>query len=180
MSFIFQYAPAVEYPSTRNGFLAAYPSYWLADAWVVFPVFLTYGAVCALLGTVGKNYKPSFEVPAWTLRLHNAIQVVLSATMLLGLAVSAHSAGYSFSGNHSFRHTRPPTLASHYVFLFVRIFTLSKYYDLVDTAFIVLRGKRRLFSFLHCSHHCVVPLALWYGMMHSPAGDSYAPCMANR
>ena len=42
------------------------------------------------------------------------------------------------------------------------LFYVSKFYELLDTVFIVLR--RRPLEFLHVFHHCVTLLTCWIGL----------------
>jgi GNS1/SUR4 family len=180
----------ITYPTTHQDFVDLYPSFWLTDANIVFPVFLGYAAVCLIVAMIDRqwpNVRPAMRIPKAVMLAHNSIQVVLSATMVLGLVYAPATAGYAFAGNHSFDEQRllqadNPIAAQNgeqLVIAFIRLFTLSKYYDLVDTLLIILGRKDRQFTLLHCGHHAFVPLALWWGMMHSPAGDSYMPALVN-
>jgi len=166
----------VDYPFERVQYYAQYHSYWLASPSVVFSVYISYGIAC-IVSCCFKNRQP-IHVPRFFLVAHNAIQVALSSSMVIGIVVCTFRAGYSLYGNVNFDPNRRSS-SEQGVMFFIRMFTLSKYYDLVDTLFIVLMKKDQQLTFLHCSHHCLVPIAVWYGMGYSPAGDSYVPALVN-
>lgn len=170
------------YPLQRQAFYNEYHSYWLSSPATVWTVYSLYGLACAFVALFLKNRR-AVSFPRWMIIAHNAIQVLLSGTMVCGLVICAYRAGYSLSGNMNFDASRAadPSRAvwERGVMFFIRLFTLSKFYDLVDTLIIVLTKKDAQFTFLHCSHHCIVPVAVWYGMGYSPAGDSYMPALFN-
>ncbi|XP_015911125.1 very long chain fatty acid elongase 4 [Parasteatoda tepidariorum] len=53
---------------------------------------------------------------------------------------------------------------------FVWLFYISKYVDLLDTIFFVLRKKHRQISFLHVFHHSTVILLIWWGIRYKCRG----------
>ncbi|XP_053507288.1 elongation of very long chain fatty acids protein 1a [Ictalurus furcatus] len=50
------------------------------------------------------------------------------------------------------------------------LFYFSKYVELLDTAFFVLRKKHSQVTFLHIFHHSVLPWSWWWGITLTPAG----------
>lgn len=164
-----------DYPTDRAGFESAHGEWALTDDRTVFALYGSYALACALAATVFRN-RPALPLPRAVFVAHNAFQALLSLFMTVGVAASARCAGYSLAGNRIFDPTRAGGCEQGVVF-FVRLFVLSKAYDLVDTLLLVLAKKP--FSMLHCSHHAVVPVALHFGMRYSPAGDSYMPVMVN-
>jgi elongation of very long chain fatty acids protein 4 len=171
-------AAALLYPTDALSFKAAYPSYALNSPAVVVGSFLSYGLACGAARTLWSDRK-AIAVPRALLVLYNAAQVMLSATICFGTLLSARAAGYSFFGNRIFDAQRAALAGEQGVMFFIRLFTLSKYVDLLDSLFLILAKRDRQLSFLHCSHHALVPIAVWYGMWHSPNGDSYVPCLVN-
>lgn len=50
------------------------------------------------------------------------------------------------------------------------MFYISKYIELLDTVFFVLRKKQNQITFLHVFHHSVMPWSWWWGVTLTPAG----------
>ncbi|XP_033838164.1 elongation of very long chain fatty acids protein 1a [Periophthalmus magnuspinnatus] len=50
------------------------------------------------------------------------------------------------------------------------MFYISKYIELLDTVFFVLRKKQNQITFLHVFHHSVMPWSWWWGVALTPAG----------
>ncbi|XP_061551032.1 elongation of very long chain fatty acids protein 1a [Phycodurus eques] len=50
------------------------------------------------------------------------------------------------------------------------MFFFSKFIELLDTVFFVLRKKQNQITFLHVFHHSVMPWSWWWGIMLTPAG----------
>lgn len=51
----------------------------------------------------------------------------------------------------------------------VWLFFITKFIDLLETIFFVLRKKDNQISFLHVFHHSIVPLDVWVGFKYSPS-----------
>ncbi|XP_077415199.1 elongation of very long chain fatty acids protein 1a [Vanacampus margaritifer] len=50
------------------------------------------------------------------------------------------------------------------------LFFFSKFIELFDTVFFVLRKKQNQITFLHVFHHSFMPWSWWWGIMLTPAG----------
>lgn len=50
------------------------------------------------------------------------------------------------------------------------LFLFSKFIELMDTVFFVLRKKRSQITFLHIFHHSVMPWTWWWGVSYVPGG----------
>lgn len=50
------------------------------------------------------------------------------------------------------------------------LFYFSKYIELLDTVFFLLRKKQNQVTFLHIFHHSVLPWTWWWGITLTPAG----------
>ncbi|KAM3604224.1 uncharacterized protein V6R79_008187 [Siganus canaliculatus] len=50
------------------------------------------------------------------------------------------------------------------------LFYFSKYIELLDTVFFVLRKKQTQITFLHVFHHSFMPWTWWWGIILTPAG----------
>ncbi|XP_049603171.1 elongation of very long chain fatty acids protein 1a isoform X1 [Syngnathus scovelli] len=54
------------------------------------------------------------------------------------------------------------------------LFFFSKFIELLDTVFFVLRKKQNQITFLHVFHHSVMPWSWWWGVMLTPGEDRFA------
>ncbi|XP_006823386.1 very long chain fatty acid elongase 7-like [Saccoglossus kowalevskii] len=50
------------------------------------------------------------------------------------------------------------------------LFYFSKFFELFDTIFFVLRKKTKQISFLHVLHHAIMPVSWWYGVKFVAGG----------
>jgi len=53
--------------------------------------------------------------------------------------------------------------------LLIWFFLMSKFVDLLETVFFILRKKHQQVSFLHVFHHSIVPIDVWVGFKYSPS-----------
>lgn len=134
---------------------------------LVYPILgaLTYLTGIKLLEYFMKNRRSAFEVfPGlkWILFLHNLLLTVVSAYMCFGTlkAVSGRivEEGF-FEGWIDSQWVSPKTTDLGY---WCYLFYVSKYYELLDTVFIVL--KKRPTQFVQSWHHTVVMFMFWMGM----------------
>ncbi|KAB7503283.1 Elongation of very long chain fatty acids protein 5 [Armadillidium nasatum] len=59
------------------------------------------------------------------------------------------------------------------------LFHVSKYIDLLDTFFMVVRGNKHQITVLHIFHHSSMILNSWMGVRHAPTGHSFFIHLAN-
>ncbi|CAL8344773.1 unnamed protein product [Merluccius merluccius] len=59
------------------------------------------------------------------------------------------------------------------------LFYISKYIELLDTIFFVLRKKHSQITFLHVFHHSFMPWTWWWGVTLTPAGMGNFHAMVN-
>lgn len=88
----------------------------------------------------------------WPLVIHNIVCTLLSAYCVAVFAVAFTENGDLFSTT-----TNEGTLR-HAIF----IYWMTKWYELLDTVFMVLRHKKSQISFLHVFHHASVPILADY------------------
>ncbi|KAL5968990.1 Elongation of very long chain fatty acid protein [Taenia solium] len=65
---------------------------------------------------------------------------------------------------------------------FIRVgylFYFSKFLELLDTLFFLLRGKYDQVTFLHVFHHGAMPPSIWWGIKYAPGGIVYMFPLAN-
>ena len=107
---------------------------------------------------------------SFSLRYWNLFLAVISLIMFLGMAPPC----FSFFLERGFFELicLPGRELYHGSQMFwVYLFALSKYIELVDTLFLVLRQRR--VTFLHYYHHTTVLLYTWFSMNTLPGGSGY-------
>lgn len=50
------------------------------------------------------------------------------------------------------------------------LYYFSKFIEMLDTVFFVLRKKPKQITFLHVFHHSIMPFTWWFGVRFSPGG----------
>lgn len=111
-----------------------------------------------------------------TIVFYNLLQMLFSAYVFYEMSTSAWLRGYSFRcepckidyGYQSMRTVRACWLH-----------LLSKYTELLDTVFFVLRKRFDLVSPLHLVHHGIMPLTIWCGIKFLPTGHGTFPIFLN-
>lgn len=113
--------------------------------------------------------KSSFDLIKCLMIIYNVSMVIYSAFIVGETCYLLYKAGYGMgcipydkSDNELQRR-------------FVRIgylFYFSKFLELLDTLFFLLRGKFDQVSFLHVFHHGAMPPSIWWGIKYAP-GKSY-------
>lgn len=59
------------------------------------------------------------------------------------------------------------------------MFYLSKFVELLDTVFFVMRKKNNQITFLHLFHHGMMPILMWFGIRWTPGGHCTLLCLIN-
>ena len=90
--------------------------------------------------------------------LHNVICCITSIVTLCLLSASLWEGGSLLK----------LSISNEYLSLGLYIYWLSKYYELLDTVFMILRHKSRQISFLHVFHHSSMPFLADYGYHYAP------------
>ena len=58
-------------------------------------------------------------------------------------------------------------------------FWLSKFIDMLDTVFFVLRKKSSQVTTLHIVHHGILPITVWPGLRYANGGNTAVCCVVN-
>ena len=58
-------------------------------------------------------------------------------------------------------------------------FWLSKFIDMLDTVFFVLRKKTSQVTTLHIVHHGILPITVWPGLRYANGGNTAVCCLVN-
>lgn len=102
---------------------------------------------------------------AWELNtalaVHNGLLCVLSTAMSIGFVANVLHLGLNYgwlNGVYCGIDVSHKDLMS--LFFWTEVFYVSKYYELLDTVFLVLRKKP--LQFLHVYHHAIVLFVTWF------------------
>ena len=105
------------------------------------------------------------SLPSWFIMFHNAAMITLAVIVLIGTLLGAleRSQDPQFGGVAGL-FCPPKGLSSSQLWtgtlgLFVYVFYLSKYVELIDTFILICQGKE--LKFLHCYHHCSMLFVTW-------------------
>jgi len=104
--------------------------------------------------------RPPLKMKSATL-IHNIFLCLLSAAMCIGTLVEL-GIRWNNEGFFCIVCDRNKTAMQGRLAVWMYIFYLSKYYELLDTVIMVL--KKRPLNFLHVYHHCVVMPLFWVYM----------------
>lgn len=122
-----------------------------------------------LLLKIYMNNKNPYELKL-ALNIYNIIQILLNLYMIYGLK-------NIITFNNIFGLN---IIYTNNIDYYVKIHYLSKYFDFLDTFFIILRKKNNQLSFLHIYHHMSVPI-IWGFMIIEGHGNGTASfgCLIN-
>jgi hypothetical protein len=101
----------------------------------------------------------SLKIP---MLVYNAVQVFLSLLMAVQLAPFLGNNFFNISGKFSSK-----------IELWVLVHYVTKYLDMLDSVFMVLRKKGDQLSFLHVYHHCTIGV-IWGLLLHYGVGNGAA------
>lgn len=100
--------------------------------------------------------------PKLAMMIYNVTQVILSVTMTIAMAPYLLNGFFNLKGKF---------VANIEFWIFVHY--LTKYLDMFDTVWMVLRKKDRQISFLHVYHHLTIG-AIWGLLLHYNVGNGTA------
>lgn len=108
--------------------------------------------------------------------VYNISMVLLSAYILEEFMVSGWFAGYSISCQPVDYSLSPQAMRMARVCWW---FYFSKFIELLDTIFFIVRKKFNQISFLHVFHHGIMPVSWWFGVKFVPGGFGTFHAMLN-
>jgi len=132
--------------------------------WKLFSIlFLYYMFVRHWGPRMMKNREP-FNIK-WIMLVHNVFLILLNGVCFI-ISIPYSRFGLSTWECRHYDHTKPE-FKEHLLMFFGYVYYISKFLDLADTVFFVLRKKFRNISGLHVFHHSVMPFAGWIGLKFS-------------
>ncbi|KPP73670.1 elongation of very long chain fatty acids protein 7-like [Scleropages formosus] len=112
-----------------------------------------------------ENRKP-FDLKQ-VLIIYNFGLVALSLYMSYEFLMSGWATGYSFRCDVVDYSNSPQALRMVRV---CWLYYFSKFIEMLDTVFFVLRKKNSQVTFLHVYHHSIMPFTWWFGVKFAPGG----------
>ncbi|XP_038056312.1 elongation of very long chain fatty acids protein 7-like [Patiria miniata] len=110
------------------------------------------------------------------LLVFNFLMVVLSFYTLWEFWMSGWLTGYTLGCQLVDYSTSPKAMRMANV---CWVFYVSKFVEMLDTVFFILRKKNNQISFLHVFHHALMPFSWWIGVKFVPGGFGTFHAMLN-
>nr|DBA17767.1 TPA: hypothetical protein GDO54_016090 [Pyxicephalus adspersus] len=108
--------------------------------------------------------------------VYNFSLVGLSAYIVYEFLMSGWLTGYTWKCDPVDQSDSPMALRMVRV---AWLFLFSKFIELLDTVFFVVRKKNEQITFLHIFHHSVLPWSWWWGVKFGPGGMGSFHAMIN-
>ncbi|RUS88561.1 hypothetical protein EGW08_003661, partial [Elysia chlorotica] len=145
-------------PRVENWFMmqTPWPSFLICSAYFIFVWFSP---------TLMRDRKP-MELRQ-VLIVYNLAMVALSSYTFYEFLMSGWLAGYSLGCQPVDYSNSPQAIRMARA---CWLFYISKFIELLDTVFFILRKKFNQVSFLHVFHHGVMPFSWWFGVKFVPGG----------
>ncbi|XP_041358337.1 elongation of very long chain fatty acids protein 7-like [Gigantopelta aegis] len=130
-----------------------------------FIICFLYVVIVKLGPWLMRDRKP-FEMKN-VLLAYNLVMVIISAYTLEEFLNAGWLAGYSLRCEPVDYSTSPQALRMAKV---CWLFYITKFLELFDTIFFIMRKKFNQVSFLHVFHHGIMPVSWWFGVKFVPGG----------
>ncbi|VDO05216.1 unnamed protein product [Rodentolepis nana] len=127
-------------------------------------------------GIALKPAPPKFDLLKCLMVIYNFSMVMYSLYMTVEITHLLYISDYGL-GCVPFDPT-DNELQRRFVFMGY-MFYFSKFLELLDTLFFLLRGKFDQVTFLHVFHHGAMPPSIWWGIKYSPGGLVFIFPLAN-
>ncbi|XP_056319840.1 elongation of very long chain fatty acids protein 7a [Danio aesculapii] len=121
--------------------------------------------VISLGPKIMENRKP-FDLKR-VLIVYNIFVVSLSVYMCYEFLMAGWGTGYTFGCDLVDYSQSPKAMRMASV---CWLYYFSKFIEMLDTVFFVLRKKPKQVTFLHVFHHSIMPFTWWFGVRFSPGG----------
>jgi hypothetical protein len=134
-----------------------------------YPVFAVIGVYLMFV----KNIGPSFMKGKEAMDLRKLIFVYNFLMMIINFYFFVTASIYTNLGINTWGcmkiNPQDNDAEMQWKLLHIWFFWISKFIDLFETVFFILRKKQSQVSFLHVFHHSVVPIDVWVGFKYSPS-----------
>nr|KAG5714125.1 hypothetical protein BaRGS_020453 [Batillaria attramentaria] len=120
-------------------------------------------------GPVFMKDRPAFNL-RWVLFFYNFGLVILSAYMVHEFLMTAVEAGYSLQCEVLDFSYNPSALR---ILNVTWVYYVSKYIEVADTVFFILRKKTGQITVLHVWHHASIIFFWWFGTAYTPGGQAF-------
>ena len=132
--------------------------------WKLLSILFLYYMFVRHWGPAMMKSREAFDLK-WIMVAHNVFLVLLNGVCFI-IALPYSRFGMTTWECRQYDHTKPE-FQEHLLMAFGYTYYVSKFLDLADTIFFVLRKKYRNISNLHVFHHSVMPFAGWVGLKYS-------------
>ncbi|XP_046328876.2 elongation of very long chain fatty acids protein 7-like [Haliotis rufescens] len=139
--------------------------FMMSTPWPSFLICVLYVVIIKMGPTLMGN-RPPLELKKVML-VYNFCMIILSAYCFIEFAASGWMAGYSLGCQPVDYSNSPQAVRMAKV---CWMFYISKFIELLDTIFFILRKKYNQASFLHVFHHGIMPISWWFGVKFVPGG----------
>ncbi|XP_012939687.1 elongation of very long chain fatty acids protein 7-like [Aplysia californica] len=139
-----------------------------------FIICMAYFIFVLMSPTFMKNRKPVKMKPV--LIFYNFSMVALSGYMFYEFLMAGWLTGYSLGCQPVDYSNSPKAKRMARVSW---LFFMSKFIELLDTVFFIMRKKFNQVSFLHVFHHGILPVSWWFGVKLVPGGFGTFHSMIN-
>jgi len=144
------------------------------DPFPPFMILISYLTFCAFHKKIA-SFLPKYDLK-YVMMMYNFFLVTLSMYMAYEFFMSSYLAGYSLT-------CQPVDYTESKLALRMASvcwwYFISKYIELLDTVFFVLRKKFNQISFLHVYHHSTMLIWWWLGIKYIAGGQSFFLALLN-
>ncbi|XP_065119568.1 very long chain fatty acid elongase 7-like [Paramisgurnus dabryanus] len=146
-------------PRTENWLLMSspFPQTFIIAAYIYF--------VTTLGPRVMENRKP-FDLKR-PMIIYNFGIVAFSLYMIYEFLMSGWANGYTYGCDLVDYSSSPQAVRMAWT---CWLYYFSKFVEMLDTVFFVLRKKNSQVTFLHVYHHSIMPFTWWFGVKFAPGG----------
>ncbi|KAF7257622.1 hypothetical protein EG68_05313 [Paragonimus skrjabini miyazakii] len=126
--------------------------------------------------TIRSVSREGWDTVKYLIILYNAVMVFYSAYLVVASLYYVRKLHYGLgcveAPDPTDRRTDPLVFLGY-------MFYFSKFVEMLDTVFFLVRGRVDQVTFLHVFHHAAMPPSIWWGLKYAPGGIVYTFLVAN-